>query len=264
MQASDAVAGAVPTEPFLWPGERLGCLLVHGLTSTPYEMRSLGERLHAGGSAVCAVQLAGHGARVADLEPRGRRDWYASVEEGLARLSAGSSRVIAIGLSLGALLVLRLAHDRRESVAGVVVLSTVLELANPWPARLAPIVAPFLPMLPERLRFRPKDGSDIADLEARRIHPGLQSIPLRSIVELVALQREVRSLLAEIRQPVLAMHGAGDHTAPLSNLEILRRSLPRLEREVVLPGSCHVVTVDVDRERVAAEVARFVDEVQDA
>lgn len=255
---------AAPTEPFLWPGGRLGCLLVHGLTSTPYEMRYLGERLRSAGYGVCGVQLAGHATGAADLEPYRWRDWYASVEDGLDRLCASSAQVVAVGLSLGALLVLRLAHEHAARVAGVVVLSTVLELSSRWPARLAKIISGILPMLPERLRFASKAGSDIADPDARRVHPSYRRIPLRSVVELIALQREVQAILPAVRQPVLAIHSEHDHTAPLANLDVLRRTLPNLRRSVVLAASYHVVSVDVERERVVAEIERFLAELTNA
>jgi pimeloyl-ACP methyl ester carboxylesterase len=81
------------------------------------------------------------------------------------------------------------------------------------------------------------------------------------VIELIELQREVRRLLPEIRQPVLALHGERDHTTPIGNLEALR-ALPGLVRSVTLPESCHVVSVDFERERVAAEVLAFVREIE--
>src|SRR2546427_411191 len=54
-------------DAFSLPGSRpLGCLLVHGFTGTPEEMRPLGEALAARGFPVYAVRLAGHGTDVAD------------------------------------------------------------------------------------------------------------------------------------------------------------------------------------------------------
>ena len=36
-------------EPFYFPGGPVGCVLVHGFTGTPFEMRGLGEFLNARG-----------------------------------------------------------------------------------------------------------------------------------------------------------------------------------------------------------------------
>src|SRR2546428_11933352 len=73
-------------DAFSLPGSRpLGCLLVHGFTGTPEEMRPLGEALTARGFPVYAVRLAGHGTDVADLARTRWTDWFASVEAGGAR-----------------------------------------------------------------------------------------------------------------------------------------------------------------------------------
>jgi len=40
----------IPTaEPFYFPGNKIGCLLVHGFTGTPKEMRWMGEYLGSSG-----------------------------------------------------------------------------------------------------------------------------------------------------------------------------------------------------------------------
>ncbi len=245
-----------PTEPFLWPGGDVGCLLVHGLTGTPYDMRFLGEHLHGRGYGVNAVQLAGHATQLADLGARRWTDWYASVEYGLEGLLERARVVVAIGQSLGSLLILRLAYRRPERLQALVLMSSPLLLANPWPARTVPLAPVLRRILPRTGLYVDKHGSDIADPEARRSHPGYDRIPLRSILELADLQREVRQLLPQIRQPVLAIHGRHDHTAPVENLELLRE-LPNLRDTIVLPNSFHVISVDLERVQVAQAVADF-------
>jgi carboxylesterase len=250
---------ATPTEPFLWPAGPLGCLLLHGFTSTPYEMRFLGERLAGAGHTVAAVRLAGHGTIPEDLERSGWRDWYRSAEAGAGDLAAHCTRIVAVGLSMGALLALQLAYDRPAQVGGLVLLSTALQLSNRW-SGLSGSLGLLAPALPERMRFIAKRASDIADPEARRLQPGYRRIPLRSVAELTALQRRVRRLLPRIGQPVLAIHARQDHTAPLANLSLLRR-LPNLREAIVLEQSYHVISVDREKERVADAVVRFANEI---
>jgi carboxylesterase len=252
-------ASAPPTDPFFWPAGPLGCLLVHGFTSTPYEMRFLGERLAEAGHSVTAVRLAGHGTRAEDLELAGWRDWYASAAAGADELAAHCERIVAIGLSMGALLALQLAHDQPSRVSGIVLLSSALRVANRW-SWLSTGLSPFAPLLPQSMRYIPKYGSDIADPEARRVQPGYGRVPVRSVAELRALQRRVRRLLPRIAQPVLAVHARQDHTAPLVNVDLLAR-LPNLREVVLLEESYHVISVDRERERVASDVVRFVNAV---
>ena len=68
----------IPTaEPFFFPGDRTGCLLVHGFTGTPKEMRWLGEYLADLGFSALGVRLVGHATQVEDLIRTCWRDWLA-------------------------------------------------------------------------------------------------------------------------------------------------------------------------------------------
>lgn len=245
------------TDAFLLPGGDIGCLLIHGFTGTPYEMRFVGERLHAAGYSVNVVRLAGHTTDVEDLARCARSDWYASVNDGLAELMRHCRQCVAIGLSLGSLLALRLAIDRPDAVGALVLLSSALVLANPWPARVGRLLHPLVPLLPRRWQYVHKGASDIADAAARAMHPGYRAMPLRGILELAALQREVRRALPNARQPALIIHAAQDHTAPLINVNVLERALPSVRRTVVLERSFHVLTVDAEKELVAQEIEQF-------
>ncbi|CAD7851272.1 MAG: putative membrane protein [Olavius algarvensis Gamma 3 endosymbiont] len=98
-------------------------LLIHGFLSSPAELRSLGERLHAAGFHVLGVRLKGHGTSPWDLRSRSWRDWAASVERGYDILKAYSQSVHLIGFSTGGLLALNHAasfpNRRTKSVISV-------------------------------------------------------------------------------------------------------------------------------------------------
>src|SRR5262245_53840522 len=115
-----------PTEPFDWRAGRRGCLLVHGLAGTPYEMRGLGERLHAAGYTVRGVCLPGHGSSIAELARCRWQDWADALERELDGLRVDCDPVAVAGLSLGSLLALQLAHRRPGDVAALILLSTPL------------------------------------------------------------------------------------------------------------------------------------------
>jgi carboxylesterase len=51
------------TEPFFFPGDEVGCLLIHVFTGAPKELRWMGEYLAEKGRTVLAVRLAGHATR---------------------------------------------------------------------------------------------------------------------------------------------------------------------------------------------------------
>jgi carboxylesterase len=249
---------------FRLPGSRaLGCLLIHGFTATPDEMRPLGEALAVAGFPVRAVRLAGHGTTVDDLARTGWRDWYASVEAGWAALARDVGRVAAVGMSLGALLALHLAASRPAGVAALVLCGTPARLGD-LRLRLLPLLAR-LPWFARRFAvIRKRDGApDIADPVARAASRSYPAMPLAGVLELLRCQAAVAAELGRVRQPALLLHGRHDHSVPLASLAVLRRRLGSTHVEHrVLERSCHVVTVDCDRDEVARLAVDFLGRVE--
>ena len=256
-------ASAPIAEGFARAGSRpLGCLLVHGFTATPDEMRPLGEALAARGFPVRAVRLAGHGTEVADLAGTRWTDWFASVTEGADRLRQDVPALAVAGMSLGALLALHLAATRPAEVSALVLCGTPLELGGAG-VRWLPLLAR-IPCIARRWATIPKPGGpDIADPAVRAASRSYRAMPLGAVLELLRLQAVVRGEVGRVTQPALLLHGRYDHSVPLANLERVRRSLgSRLIESHVLERSWHVVTLDYDRDKVARLAADFLGRVE--
>ncbi len=93
-------------EPFLLNGGSTGCLLLHGFSSMPEEMRPMGDYLAAHGFTVLGARLAGHGTRPEDLERTRWTDWLGDVEDGLAVLAKTCDKRVLVGQSLGGMIAL--------------------------------------------------------------------------------------------------------------------------------------------------------------
>jgi len=256
--------GSAPAaEGFALAGSRpLGCLLIHGFTATPDEMRPLGEALAARGFPVRAVRLAGHGTRVADLAATRWAEWFASVAEGADRLRRDVPALAVAGMSLGALLALHLAATRPSEVSALVLCGTPLELGGAG-ARWLPLLAR-IPWIARRWATIPKPGGpDIADPAVRAASRSYRAMPLAAVLEVLRLQALVRGDIGRVTQPALLLHGRHDHSVPLANLELARRSLgSRVIESHVLERSWHVVTLDYDRDEVARLTADFLGRVE--
>lgn len=236
-----------------------GVLCVHGLTGTPHQVAPLAHALADAGFSVRAPLLAGHDD-VESLEGSTWPDWYGTVEAELERLRDGGRRqVVLAGFSLGSLLSLRLAALRPGDVAGVLAMSTPLEL----PAWQRPVIRTLSRLRRSRLwgglvRAFPKDSPDVRIEREERCSPSLDAFPFPALAQLLALQRDVDELLPLVRAPLLLAHGKYDHTAPMALMDRVaqRVSSPRVE-QVVLPRSFHLVALDLDRERLCDEATRF-------
>jgi carboxylesterase len=250
----------VDKSDFFFDGSGVSALLVHGLTGTPYEMRYLGTEIAARGIRALGVKLAGHAGSPEELGASGYENWYESVVRGFERLRAFRDPVVVVGLSMGAVLSARLAADQGGEITGLVMLAPAFFLTSgAW------ILARILRHLghwPHRFYLQNTDGSDIHDAEARRVHPTMTLMPLSAPMNLYDLSAVVRPMLGRIRQPTLTIHSKQDHTIPFSTLRWVVDHLGSGDnRTVELNESYHVITVDIDKQRVAAEVIQFIDRV---
>lgn len=98
-------------------------ILVHGWTSTPYEMRVLGEQLNGEGFGVDAPLLSGHGTKPELLEHVTWHDWVKDIDRAYNRVKKQYKKVYIGGMSMGGNLALHVA-ERNPQVDGVILMST--------------------------------------------------------------------------------------------------------------------------------------------
>lgn len=242
------------TRAFAVDGDGPGCLLLHGFTGTPAEMRPLGEYLAARGFAVRAPLLPGHGTRVEDLVRTTWRDWYGAVTASWDELGTRSVTRAVVGLSMGALLALHLACERGREVAAVAALAPAIRLRDQRSAETTLWIRR-LPRLPRRFEIVPKRNKDPAI--ARRT-PAYDEIPLRALASMIDLQRVVRAELGRIAVPALVLDGARDETiAPTAASEVEAALGSPTKRRMSFAGSGHIMTEDADAAAVLAAVEAF-------
>jgi carboxylesterase len=255
-------------------GDGLGFLLIHGLGGTPMELRYVAHGLAGAGHTVHVPQLAGHCGTLDELKATAWTDWYASVECEHDRLRARCSGVVVGGLSVGAVLALRLAVARPDTVSGLALYAPSLWLDGwgvPWHAALFRLVTakwfadwfPFAERHPwgikdERLRTLVERAIRSGDSS----RAGVAALPGSLMLELRWLVQRVRSEIAEVRQPALIIHPREDDRASLRNLHYLQSGLGGLTETVVLDDSYHIVTLDRQRQIVVARTLEFAARLQ--
>jgi carboxylesterase len=236
--------------PFFFEGGEVGCLLVHGFSGSPPEMRPMGEYLAGKGVTVVGVRLAGHGTTPEDMARTGWRDWVVSAEEELRELRRRCERVFVAGLSMGGLITLHLAVH--HSVAGIVAMSAPAYVAD-WRFRFMPLVQYFVRWV------TPNIESDLTDPEAEERLFSYSVLPVRCIASLGQLLHLVRRELSQVKVPALIMQGENDHHVPADSARIIFEELGTAEKEIVWwPNSGHCITVDSEREAVWARAYEFI------
>lgn len=241
-------------EPFFYPGNDIGCLLVHGFTASAQEVHDLGRSLAGKGLTVRGVLLAGHGTSPRDLARTGWRDWYTSVRVGFEDLASRCKQVHVMGLSLGGALSLHLAAHEGARVAGVVAMATPLYLSN----RLLPLASILRFAVRCVGKSRRPDWFDPAAAASRVAY---DCYPIAAVASFLAFQRHLWDDLPEIRAPVLLIHSRQDKTALPENMLLINDMIGSAEKQMVwVEGSNHILTADAAREHVWALCYRFVAE----
>jgi carboxylesterase len=236
-------------EPFSFPGGTVGCLLVHGFTASPQEMRGLGEHLAAQGYTALGIRLFGHATDIHDMLRARWTDWLASAEDGYRLLEARTDRIVLMGLSLGAALSLILAT--RVPVRGVVAMSTPFRIPTDPRIRLLRLLRPFV-------RFIPKGPPDYFDPEAASSRRAYTAYPVPAMLQVEQALVAMRACLPQVTVPVLLVHSKQDTFVPPQNMEAVYERLGSSDKATLLvENSNHLITLDSARQQVFAAATAF-------
>jgi carboxylesterase len=242
------------TEPFFFPGNETGCLLVHGFTGTPKEMHWMGEYLNKQGFTVLGVRLAGHATHPEDMIRTNYCDWLASVEDGFQLLSGLAKRIYIMGLSMGG--TLSLATAAYLPVKGIVAMSTPYKIPDDPRLKYTEIISKLVPYMP---KSKTAPGVGWFDPQAWREHIFYPRNPTRSVGQLNKLLAEMRAALPQVKAPALLIHSRDDHDVWSESMPAIYRDLGSTDKQMLwIENSGHVITRDAQRETVFKAAADFV------
>lgn len=234
----------------------VGVVVVHGFTGNPLSTRPMGERLHADGYTVHVTRLPGHGTTAKDMATTRYADWLAEVDKQVDAMRERCDKIVLVGLSMGGTICLDVGS--RRDVAGVVPINAAILDRDGLLAKLAPVLAYVMPMVPAKLAGVVED--DIAK-------PGMterayDTVPAKSASSFLRALPRIRAQLRELTVPVLVAYSPQDHTVPPENSKALAGLIGSTDvRELVLSQSYHVATLDLDQQLLQDAVSSFVAEV---
>ena len=231
---------------FTLQGGPVGCLLLHGYTGSPPEMRLVGEYLNQRGITVSAPLLSGHGTEPEDLNRYKWTDWYADAEDALIELRSRCSILFVAGLSMGALLTLHLGA-RHPEIMGLITYSPPIGVRNKL-IHLSPYLKYFI-----RQWGKADDNADtdLTDPEAVKRLWSYETNPTWGAHEVYKLMRLVRRELPAITRPILIMQSTKDEAVAAAAGQLLYDEIGSSDKEfVLLHNSGHCITVDAEREEV--------------
>jgi carboxylesterase len=241
-------------EPLFKVGNSIGFLFLHGFTASPFEGRQLVERLQQEYKWTVSVPLLpGHGTKPQDLIGIGWQEWKDCAEGEYRRLKERCQKIVVCGQSMGGTLALLLAS--LYPVDGIITLAGAVFLKD-W--RLI-----VLPLAKHLITYNKKSkGPDIRDAALKPIIPTYQKYPVQSVEEFIKLLNYTRSNLQKVTAPALLVHSRKDHTIHFSNLDYIYRNISSLIKErVILEDSYHIISLDVEREKVNEKMRNFLGQI---
>lgn len=179
---------------------RRGVLLTHGLTDSPYFMRSLAKFFQKNCFRVMAVLLPGHGTRPGDLLDVSWQEWAMAEAYGTDRLATEVDEVYLAGFSTGgALSIYQSQNDKR--VRGLFLFSPALKVTSL--AALANVHKMYSWAAPSTKWLNLMPDKDFYKYE---------SFPANAAAQIYALTKAVEAQSQTISIPVFAAASQDDTT----------------------------------------------------
>lgn len=212
-------------------GGEKGLLLIHGLTATPWEVRSLGEHVASQDVTVMAPLLAGHGTTPADLKATQWEDWYRSANDSLTQLKARTRKVYVGGISTGADLAILLAQE--HDLDGIILIAPPIEFQD-WRAPFAGYAQWVLPYT----------ATSVTGHEEGHYYTYK---PTHAVAELNRLVARVKVALPHVSERTLILQSIHDKTVKPLSAEYVYEHLDSQVKELRLYGNAtHVLIQEQD------------------
>ena len=193
-------------------------VLFHGLSDSPYYLRSIAKDLHDAGMTVVVGLLPGHGLKQADqdMQDPGLSDrWKSEVETITAMTRPLGQKMMVGGFSTGGTLATHYALRHSDDVSGLILLSGALALSDSA-ERMSRVWG---------MQFITK----LVDGDYQTFNPNPYKYPgvaLFAVIELMEVIRQVRELVAvqPLTIPIFAAHSLSDVSTPYAGVESLVES----------------------------------------
>ncbi|QYD67800.1 alpha/beta fold hydrolase [Paraburkholderia edwinii] len=244
-------------------------LLLHGLSSSPLEMRFLARFLADEGFATHTPELTGYSAGTGH-QPM--EQWINAAVAQFDALAAQYRHVSVCGLSMGATLAAAVVQ-RRPAARALLLLSITLDYdgwAIPWYLFMFDCL--YYTPLRSRYRYREHEPYGLRNEALRaKIARAMQkneisevgpaSISMAALHEARRLAASMRNTLKGITADCLIVHAIDDETSSPHNARFVESNVEAsFLRTIWLDDSYHMITSDNEREVVARECALFLRE----
>ena len=217
---------------------KIGIYLIHGFSSTTYEMKKIGEFLATEGYHVVINNLPGHGTTVEDCNKTTFKQWLNFSKQEFAKLCSQSDRTYILGCSMGAAIALYIASI--FPVNGVIVGGTYLKLSF-YNKYINPILCHVIKIREKKLTYPKAIRNTVS-------YYGYDVYPLIAYNELKKLCIFVRKHLCQLTAPSLIIHSKSDNMSSRDNVDIIINNIKSESQEVFEINNAHHNLFDTNQD----------------
>ena len=219
---------------------KIGIYLIHGFSSTTYEMNILANHLKNQKYHVVSNNLPGHGTTVEDCNKFKYNDWLNYSKQEFAKLCSTSDEVFIIGCSMGGVIALHLASlfPVNGIILGGVVLKFKLHFQTNY---LNTLLCYFLKTREKKMVVSKNKNNKINFY-------GYTSYPLIALNEFRKMNKKVIKELKKIKAPILIIHSNADQVSIKDNVDIIKNNVVSKSIDVLNVQLAHHNIFDTNKD----------------
>ncbi len=238
---------------FIKKGKKIAMLL-HGFTTSPKEFKELADNLAKNDISVYAPLLPGHGTSPERLAVTKYYQWVEFVDEQIEMLLHEYEEIYIVGNSFGGNLAL-ISAQKSKKIKGIVTLGTPIFFRREKLNRFF-----LFPLVKSIKLFQDKK---YGSLRAKKLMTtktwSYQSVPLRSVSQLMKLIKLTKKKIRQVTKPILVMEVVRDHLVDKqSGSFIISKVKSRKKEKITVPESYHMFLVDKHANYVNYKITDFI------
>ena len=239
--------------PFYFKGNDVGIIIIHGGGGgTCADLKPLAEDLHEdSGHTISLPLLPGYGTSPEDLRNTSISSMRQSINNELKRLRESCETIIVGGHSMGGLITLLLAANKK--IDGIFTISAPIGIKR-FGFKLVPFIKIFM-------KYHSINSEQLkTDTNGKWI--GYDKIPLNIAIKVKKLMKETANSLPKIVCPILLFQGRLDSEIKKNSMDYVFNHInSQIKRKIWLENNDHPILDSPDHKQIVSEILRFINEI---
>ena len=250
------------SQEIMLDGDTQHCwLLVHGYSSSPYELKTLAQEINKEfGEKVIVPKLIGHGQVPSKILNLTLDDWYVQIKQEHETLEKECGKISLIGFSFGGTLASRLAEEK--SVSSIYLVSPYIRARYKW-IRIIPLETYMYLTADWTIYSKKVRIAQINNPHEFGNHIAYWNMPFQPVKYSADFIKQTVEGLNKISAPILIQQSINDDTADFKSSEIIFNGVSSEIKELVqFTESNHVLFADYDKQEAIDNIINFEKELR--